>query len=55
MDQTAFADQGILRHIRERRQNSSLDCSLDLRADRDYQKTVVLGTIALYDSTDFER
>ncbi len=55
MDQTASANQGILRHIRKRRQNSSLDCRLDLRADRDYQKTAVSGTVALYDSTDFER
>ena len=55
MDQTASADQGILWHIRERRQDSSLDSRLDLRPDCDYQKAAVSGTIALYDSTDFER
>ena len=54
MDQTAPADQSILWHIRERRKNSSLDSRLGLRPDCDYQKAAISGTVALYDSTDFE-
>src|SRR3989338_1214044 len=54
MDQTASADQGILRHLRERRQDPSLDCDLGLRADRNYQKTSGPGAVALHNSTNFE-
>ena len=55
MDQTTFADQGILWHIRKRRKNSGLDCRLDLCADRDDQEAAVSGTVTLYNSTDFAR
>lgn len=55
MDQATPADQGILWNLRERRQDTSLDCRLDLCANRNYQKATVTGTVTLYDSTDFER
>ena len=39
-DQTASADQAVLRHDRERREDADLDRSLDLRARRDRQEAV---------------
>src|SRR3989338_95512 len=55
MDQTTSANQGFLRHFRERRQNTSLDCRLDLCADRNYQKTSGPGAITLHNFTNIQR
>ena len=39
MDQAASADQGVLRHVRKRRQIANLGCRIGLRAGRDGQET----------------
>src|SRR5262249_59475735 len=55
LDQTASADQGLLRYFPKCGQDSSLDCYLRLRLSRHRQKTTELGAQPSFDSTDFER
>src|SRR3990167_8933112 len=55
LDQTAPAHQGFLGNITKRRQVPSLDCHLNLRAGRHYQKTSRLKAKPLHNFTDFER
>ena len=55
MDQATPPYQNILRDIRERCQNSSLDRDFDLRVSRDYQKTFNIKTESLHNSTNFQR
>jgi hypothetical protein len=55
MDQTTSAYQSILWHIGKRGQDTSLDCGLNLRLGRNYQKTIESKTEPLHNSTDFQR
>ena len=55
MDQTAFTNQGILRHQRERRENPNLDRRLDLRAGGDCPEETAAGREPLPNSTDSQR
>ena len=55
MDQTAFADQGLLWYIRERSEDSNLDRHIGLCAGSDHQKATSSGLEPLHNPTDFER
>jgi hypothetical protein len=55
MDQATFADQGVLWHHRERRQDSNLDRNLRVCARSHCQETSEAGQEPLHNSTDFER
>ena len=55
MDQTASADQGLLRHQRERREDPDLDAVSRLRAGRHHPQALGAGGQPLPDSTDFQR
>ena len=52
MDQAASADQGLLRHQRERGEDSNLDRSVDLCSGGDRAQAVEAGSQSLPDSTD---
>lgn len=54
MDQTAPQDQGLLRHLRECREDSDLDRNLHIRACGDHQKTTQTGAEPLLGPTDSE-
>ena len=55
VDQATFENQSVFWNVRERRQNASLDCNIDLRAGSDYQKTFGFEAESLRNSTDFKR
>ena len=55
MYQTTPENQGVLRHVRERGQDSNLDRDLNIRVSFDCQKAVEAKSIPLHNSTDFER
>ena len=55
MDQAAPADQGVLRYIRERGQNTNLDSHLCLCFGGNYQETVKTGTKSLHNFTNYQR
>ena len=55
MDQTAPAYQSLFWHIRERREDSSVDCNLGLCVGGDNQKGIESGFESLHNSTDSER
>jgi hypothetical protein len=55
MDQTASADQGILRDQRERREDPDLDRRQRLRARGHHPQAAGAGSQPLPDSTDFQR
>ena len=55
MDQTAFTNQGVLRHQRERRENPNLDRRLDLRAGGDRPEDTAAGREPLPNPTGFKR
>ena len=55
MDQTAPAYQSFFWHVRECRENSSMDCNLGLYVGRDNQKGIESGFESLHNSTDSER
>ena len=48
MDQAAPADQGVLRYIRERSQNTNLDSHHCLRSGGDYQEAVEIRAESLH-------
>ena len=52
MDQTAPADQGFLRHQRERGKNSNLDCGIRVCAGGDRAQAVGTGGQPVPDPTD---
>src|ERR1035438_3662264 len=52
MDQTASANQGLLRNQRERREDPNLDCGVDLCAGGDRAQAARSGSQSLPDSTD---
>ena len=52
VDQTASANQGVLRHIRECGQNTNMDCYLRLRAGCNYQEAVESGGKSILNITD---
>jgi hypothetical protein len=52
VDQTASANQGVLRHIRECGQNTNMDCYLRLHTGCNYQEAVESGAKSLYNFTD---
>ena len=54
MDQAASADQGVLRHVRKRRQIANLGRRIGLRAGRDRQETPRAAREPLRNPTDFE-
>lgn len=54
VNQTASADQGVLRHIRKCNQNKNMDCDLCLCADGDHQETAESGAESLYDFTNYQ-
>src|SRR5262249_52523107 len=54
VDQTAFADQGILRNQRERSEDSNLDRCVNLRTRRHRSQATGAGSEPLPNSTDFE-
>ena len=55
MDQAAPADQGVLRHQRERGEDSSMDRYIHLCSCSHCQEKIEAGSKPLHDSTDFER
>ena len=55
MDQTAPANQNVLRHESERRQNSNLDRGFRLPARRHRETTARPSAVALHNPTDSER
>ena len=55
VDQATSANQVVLRHQRERRQDADLDRCLDLRAHRHGPETPRAGSESLPDSTDSQR
>src|SRR5664279_1697519 len=55
MDQAASADQGLLRHQRERGEDANLDRGGDLCAGGDRAQAVGAGSQSLPDSTDSQR
>ena len=55
MDQATSAHQGILRHIRKRGEDTSVDRHLCLCLDCHHQKAIGAGAESLHNSTDFER
>ena len=55
MDQAAPSDQSVFRHLRERRQNTDMDCGVNLCAGGYHKKTAQTGIEPLHNSTDFER
>src|SRR6185369_6316306 len=55
MDQTASANQGVLRYYRECFEDSNLDRDLNLRAGRDRQETSKSARQSLQNSTDSQR
>jgi hypothetical protein len=54
MDQATSADQGILRHQRERGEDSSLDRDFRVRSRRNCQEKIKFGSESLHNFTDFE-
>src|SRR5271157_2513642 len=54
MDQTTPANQSLLRHQRERREDPNLDCGIGVRAGGDRAQAVGTGVQSLPDSTDSE-
>jgi hypothetical protein len=55
VDQTASADQGLLRHVEKRSQGADLDRHFGVRPDRSGQKEARSRDFALHFSTDSER
>ena len=55
MDQTALADQALLRHIRERREDLSLDRGWHVRARRHHSKAAQLVAVAADDASNPKR
>ena len=55
MDQTAFTNQGILRHQRKRRENPNLDRRLNLRAGGHRPQETAAEREPLPNSTDSQR
>jgi len=55
MDQAAPSDQSVFWHIRERRQNTDMDCGISLCAGGYHKKASQTGIEPLHNSTDFER
>ena len=55
MDQTAPSHQTFFRDVRERREDSSVDRRLDLRAGRDHEEAVEDRGEPLHNFADFER
>src|SRR6266498_3439049 len=54
MDQTAPADQGVLRHQRKRSEDSNLDRHLRVRSRGHCQETIEAGSKPLHNSTNIE-
>jgi hypothetical protein len=54
MDQTTSSDQEVLRHHRERSQNTNLDCHHRLRLGRYREKTPQYRGFALHNPTNIE-
>ena len=54
MDKTTCSDQAVLRHHRERSQDTNMDSHHDLRFGRHRQKPPQYQWFALYDPTDFK-
>mgnify|MGYP000979426381 CR=1 FL=1 len=54
MDKTTSSDQEVLRHHRERSQDTNMDSHHDLRLGRHRQKTTQYQCFALHNSTDFK-
>src|SRR6516162_9367544 len=55
MDQTSPADQGLLRHQRECREDADLDCGVDVRAGGDRTQAVGAGRQLVSNPTDSQR
>ncbi len=55
VDQATLAHQSILRHIRKRRQDTSVDRDIHLRAGGHYQKAIETRAEPLHNFTNFER
>lgn len=54
VDQTASSDQAVLRHLRERGQNTNMDRHFDLRPSRHREETPQNHVFALHNITDTE-
>ena len=54
VDQTASSDQAVLRHLRERGQNTNMDRHFDLRPSRHREETPQNRVFALHNITDTE-
>jgi len=54
VDQTAPENQILFRYLRQRSEESDLDCHLGLRARRHHQKAAQARNRALHDLTDLE-
>ena len=54
VDQTAPADQGVLRHKRERAKDSNMDRHFRIRSRGHCQEAIKTGSEPLHNSTNFE-